>query len=202
MKQNYKDFVDRMITRYEGGYGWDANDPGGPTKYGITCYDLAEHRHELVNDMTVWAPRVKAMPLSEAEDIYASKYATACAFDELNSGADCVVMDFSVNSGLARAIRYAQLVTDVHMDGVMGPITITAINHMPAGHFIDALCNARLGFLHALATWHTFGTGWGRRVADLRAYSHKLARPATAWPDTRLIVSASRKAMHIDDELT
>ena len=30
-----------MIPKYEGGYGWDKADPGGPTKYGITCFDLA-----------------------------------------------------------------------------------------------------------------------------------------------------------------
>jgi hypothetical protein len=47
----YKAFVDRMISKYEGGYGWDANDPGGPTKYGITCYDLAEHLGERMTSM-------------------------------------------------------------------------------------------------------------------------------------------------------
>ncbi len=31
--QDYKPFVERMISRYEGGYGWDRNDPGGPTKF-------------------------------------------------------------------------------------------------------------------------------------------------------------------------
>ena len=40
----YLPFTARMINRYEGGYGWNRADPGGPTKYGITCYDLAEHR--------------------------------------------------------------------------------------------------------------------------------------------------------------
>ena len=64
---DYQPFVERMIQRYEGGYGWDAADPGGPTKYGITCYDLAEHRHQTVTSMAAWAPLVKAMTLDEAD---------------------------------------------------------------------------------------------------------------------------------------
>jgi lysozyme family protein len=195
VKENYKAFVDRMIRLYEGGYGWDISDPGGPTKYGITCYDLAQHRHMRMDSKSRWAPLVHAMPLSEAEDIYASKYATACQFDALKSGCDCVVMDFGVNSGPSRAVKYAQLVTRVHMDGVLGPETLAAINVMAADHFIDALCNARLGFLHALNTWTTFGRGWTHRVNDLRVYSHGVARAANEVP----AASASAKALHLED---
>ncbi len=174
MKANYKAFVDRMITKYEGGYGWDAKDPGGPTKYGITCYDLAEHRHQHMNSMSVWAPLVRAMTLQEAEDIYATKYATSCRFDDLVSGADCAVLDFGVNSGPSRAIKYAQGIVGTTQDGVLGPITLAAINKMDPNHFIDAYCDARLRFLRGLNTWSTFGHGWSSRVTDLRAYCHHL----------------------------
>ena len=51
---DYTPFVERMIARYEGNYGWDAGDSGGPTKYGITCYDLAEHRNEKMTSMARW----------------------------------------------------------------------------------------------------------------------------------------------------
>jgi lysozyme family protein len=99
MQQDYQAFVERMIARYEGGYGWDRRDPGGPTKFGITCYDLAEYLGEKMNSMSAWAPRVKAMTLATADEIYKKKYATACQFDALNAGCDCVVFDFGVNSG-------------------------------------------------------------------------------------------------------
>ncbi len=178
MKANYKAFVDRMITKYEGGYGWDAADPGGPTKYGITCYDLAEHRHQKMDSKARWAPIVKAMTLQEAEDIYATKYATSCRFDDLVSGADCAVLDFGVNSGPSRAIKYAQGIVGTTQDGVLGPITLAAINKMDPNHFIDAYCDARLRFLRGLGTWGTFGRGWANRVADLRAYCHNLAQHA------------------------
>jgi lysozyme family protein len=175
---DYKPFVERMIQRYEGGYGWDKNDSGGPTKYGITCYDLAEHRHEVMSSMTTWAPIVKAMSLAEADDIYAQKYATACRFVELGAGKDCVVFDFGVNSGPSRAIKYAQGVVGVRQDGILGPVTLAAINAVASDRFINGLCDDRLGFLKSLRIWSTFGRGWAARVRDLRAYSLALLAPS------------------------
>ncbi len=180
MQENYKAFVDRMIERYEGGYGWDKGDTGGPTKYGITCYDLAEHRHQHMDSKARWAPIVKAMPLSEAEDIYAHKYATATRFNDLHSGSDCAVFDFGVNSGSSRAIKYAQLVVDTKQDGVLGPITLAAINAMDANRFVDQLCDHRLHFLQQLKIWHIFGRGWSSRVTDLRAWCHRLTHATGA----------------------
>jgi len=166
-----------MIDRYEGGYGWDAGDSGGPTKYGITCYDLAEHRHQKMDSMSRWAPIVRAMSLQEADDIYAQKYAVQCAFNAMNAGPDCVVFDFGVNSGSSRSVRYAQQVVGVHVDGEMGPVTLEAINNHDPADFVKALCNARLRFLRGLGIWSRFGKGWAARVADLRVYSLKLIPP-------------------------
>jgi lysozyme family protein len=191
MQKNYKAFVDRMIQRYEGGYCWDAGDAGGPTNYGITCYDLAQHRHQTMTSMHVWAPIVRAMPLSEAEDIYAAKYATACAFDALNDGCDCVVMDFGVNSGPSRAVKYAQLVVGVTHDGILGDGTLAAINAMDASKFVNDLCDLRLGFLRALGIWSRFGVGWSARVADLRRYSLHLIQEHKTAPLVAMSIGKS-----------
>jgi len=171
---DYVPLVERMIHRYEGGYGWDAGDSGGPTCWGITCYDLAEFEHQKMNSMAAWASRVRAMPISVADQIYRTKYATQCCFDQLGPGKDCVVFDFGVNSGSSRAIRYVQGVVGVHQDGVLGPQTLEAINaHDPKG-FINGLCDARLRFMRGLRIWSRFGRGWSSRVGDLRAYSLNL----------------------------
>jgi len=174
MKANYTAFVDRMIQRYEGGYGWDVGDPGGPTKYGITCYDLAEHRGQHMTSMATWAPIVRAMTLAEAETIYATKYATRVQFDLLNSGPDCAIMDFEVNSG-TWGTKIAQRVVGVVSDGILGQGSLTAINSMDPLTFVNKYCDARLAFMHQIPTWSRFGVGWSSRVADLRAYCKKLA---------------------------
>jgi lysozyme family protein len=177
---DYRPFVERMIERYEGGYGWDAGDSGGPTRWGITCYDLAEFEHQKMNSMAAWAPKVRVMPLSVADQIYKTKYATACQFDALNAGCDCVVFDFGVNSGSSRAIKYAQTVVGAHCDGLLGPATLEAINGHDPRDFIVRLCNVRLRFLRGLGIWSRFGRGWAARVADLRSYSLNLIpKPAS-----------------------
>jgi lysozyme family protein len=208
---NYTAFVERMINRYEGGYGWDRGDPGGPTKYGITCYDLAEHRGEHMDSMTRWAPLVRAMSLHEADDIYRTKYAVQCDFNSLNAGCDCVVFDFGVNSGSSRSIRYAQEVVKVHIDGVLGPETQAAINAFDSHQFVNGLCNARLSFLRGLRMWATFGRGWSARVFDLRKYSLTLiptepehmklrrAKPKVFEPKENRIPRAHPKAYHADE---
>ena len=171
MQQDYTAFINRVISRYEGGFGWNRNDPGGPTNFGITCYDLAEFYHEPMNSMAAWAPRVQAMSLAVADQIYATKYATACRFSDLNSGPDCVVLDFGINSGPSRAIIYAQQIVGVPVDGILGPVTLAAINKYDPAQFVVRLCASRMSFLRALGTWGTFGVGWTARVVDLRAYS-------------------------------
>jgi lysozyme family protein len=190
MIANYKPFVDRMIMRYEGGYCWDRGDAGGPTKFGITCYDLAQHRHQKMTSMAVWAPIVKAMTLAEAEDIYATKYAVQCHFNDLGSGKDCCVFDFGVNSGSSRAIKFAQQVAGVTPDGVLGPISLEAINRYDSASFINHLCDLRMAFLRRLGNWPLFGRGWTARVADLRHYAFGLITP-TAHP---IITAKSAKA--------
>lgn len=175
---NYTAFVERMIGRYEGGYGWDPRDPGGPTKYGITCFDLAAYYGERMTSMSAWAPRVKAMPLSVADEIYRKKYATATKFDSLNSGPDCALFDFGVNSGPSRAVKEAQAIAGTAPDGILGPITLAAINGMDAAEFVNALCDRRLAFLRGLRTWPTFGRGWSARVKDLRMYCLRLTKSA------------------------
>lgn len=182
MQVDYVPFVDRMISRYEGGYGWNRRDPGGPTKYGITCYDLADFMHQTMDSMARWAPIVQAMSLATADEIYDTKYATACGFDLLNAGTDVVVFDFGVNSGPSRSVRYAQGIVGTTADGIIGPLTIAAINAYDPGRFVDALCDERLRFLQGLSTFDEFGPGWTARVADLRAYAHGLITPALKGP--------------------
>lgn len=206
MQANYATFIERVIHRYEGGYGWDKGDPGGPTNFGITCYDLAEHRGVKMTNMSAWAPLVKAMPLPEAEDIYRTKYAKKLYFDLLRSGADCVVADYGINSGVARPLRVARSLLNF-----TDPVDTALIAAINAAHnadpkwFIDAMCQERLHFMHQIrggSAWAEFGHGWGTRVADLDTYCDNLAigAPAPAPPAPPTVVHP--KVVHGDPNAT
>lgn len=182
MLSSYQPFVDRMIHRYEGGYGWNAKDPGGPTNFGITCFDLAENRHQRMTSMSAWQEPVKDMTLAEAEAIYKAKYATAIDYDELPLGIDCVMMDYGVNSGDARPIAVARAICSLRASsGRMDAELLAALQHADPKAFIEAMCDERLRFMHAIrggSAWAEFGHGWGSRVADLRVYSQHVAQNA------------------------
>ena len=197
---DYDPFVDRMISLYEGGYGWNKSDPGGPTNDGITCYDLAEYDGETMDSMERWAPIVEAMPLSTAEAIYANKYATATWFMKMDAGKDCAVFDFDVNSGRT-AIIVAQRVVGTEQDGVLGPITFAAIQAYDPTQFIDNLCDERMAFLESLDIWPEFKGGWTARVTDLRAYCKNLLVPLSSRPlMARLMVPGSGRGKAYDQQ--
>lgn len=178
MRSTYEAFADRMIQKYEGGYGWNRKDPGGPTKYGITCFDLAAHMGQTMDSMERWAPITRAMTLDTAEEIYRKKYANGVRYDELPAGVDVQFMDYGVNSGVSRPIKVVRAILNVP-----GPSTriddklLAAIVGTDPEKLVEAISAERLRFMHAIrggSAWAEFGGGWGARVADLKAYSLRL----------------------------
>lgn len=206
MHATYDAFLARMIHKYEGGYGWDKGDPGGPTKYGITCYDLAEHRHESMNSMSAWAPKVQAMTLAEAEDIYWTKYGIRLRYNDLPAGVDVVMMDYGVNSGIARPILVARALLKQPGPDKIDDALIAGILRAGPAWFINAMDTERLGFMHRIrggAAWAQFGKGWGIRVNDLTNYAMALTKNPVQPPmPPSNAPKLSRKATHDDPNLS
>lgn len=155
----------RLMFGHEGGYSNNKNDPGGPTKYGITHRTLAAHR----GVASVTAAQVKALTLKEAEEIYRRSYWAQSGGDLLPVGLDYAAFDFGVNSGPARAVKSLQKVVGVTQDGIVGGQTIAAVGRYPGGvsALIRAYCDERMQFLRSLGGaqgWSANGRGWTRRV--------------------------------------
>lgn len=184
----YNAFVGRMIGKYEGGYGWNRKDTGGPTKYGITCYDLAAHMGQKMDSMERWAPIVQNMSLATAEEIYRTKYANGIRYNDLPAGVDVEMFDYGVNSGVTRPIRSVRAILNVPGQAVMDQGLVDAIRKADPVKLIEAISAERLHFMHAIrngTAWQEFGGGWGARVADLRAYAlHLAASPGTVAEPT------------------
>jgi lysozyme family protein len=179
----YLAFCARMIDMYEGKYGWNRKDPGGPTNFGITCFDLAEHRGQKMDSMERWAPIVKAMTKAEAEEIYRKKYAAALRYDDLPAGVDALLMDYGVNSGIGRPIVVMKRLLKVTGGSAtrIDSALLDAIKKVDPVWLINQVCAERLTFMKAIkggASWAEFGRGWSARVADLKAYSTHLATSA------------------------
>lgn len=158
------------VLKQEGGFVDHPADPGGATALGITRATLARARGRPAS-----VADVKALTRAEAAAIYRRLYWDAVAGDRLPPGLDLAVFDLAVNSGPPRALRLLQSSLGVPQDGVLGPVTLRAARACESATAIRALAQARLGFLHRLATWRVFGRGWNRRVEEVAKVALALA---------------------------
>lgn len=197
MQATLKAFLQRLIKRYEGGWVWDKDDPGGPTNFGVTWRALADHRGEVATTAAEWAPKVKAMSLAEAVAIYEKKYAPPVWYSSLPAGVDTCMLDYAVNSGPGRANRVARRIVGLPDGTSMTSQVVAKIREMGAAPFIEKMCDERLAFMKSLkggAMWAKYGKGWGTRVADLRAYSRALAIGKVPVPAPDLSTTPTPKA--------
>lgn len=147
----------------EGGYTNDPHDPGGPTNWGITLSDARQYWKS-----SATAIDVQDMPKPVAEDIYEKHYATPLRYNDLPAGVDYAVLDYGINSGIHRSITTLQQIVGVPVDGVIGPITLAAVNKMHPADIINGIYNSRMQFLMSLHTWMYYKNGWTSRCNNGR----------------------------------
>jgi lysozyme family protein len=169
----YDEALERLLA-HEGGYTNHPSDPGGPTNFGITIHDYRKYI-----DPAGTAADVRRMSVADAKAIYKSKYWNAMRCDELPAGVDYAVFDYGVNSGIGRAPKVLKRALGLDAsDSNVTPQVIAAARSRNAKAVVDAICNERLRFLQALRTWPVFGTGWGRRVREVRAAATAMTQRA------------------------
>lgn len=167
----------KLVLVHEGGWSDHPSDPGGATMKGVTL----ENFRRYVKPGATKAD-LRKITDSQIGTVYRKFYWDAVSADDLPSGLDYAVFDFAVNSGPARAAKYLQAVVGVVQDGKIGPATMAAVNAKDPATLINALCDRRLVFLKNLKTWATFGKGWARRVAEVRADAVNMAGAPSPAP--------------------
>lgn len=159
MRQNF-DITTKWLLVHEGGFVDHPKDPGGATNKGITqkTYDGFRRRKDLS------LRSVRHITQEGVMEIYKTQYWDGIHGDLLPSGLDYAVYDFAVNSGPSRAVRFLQEILGVKADGIMGNITLGAIEKRSTKDLIVELCQRRLAWVRTLKTFATFGKGWTRRI--------------------------------------
>jgi lysozyme family protein len=123
--------VERLLAR-EGGYVDHADDPGGPTRYGIT---------EAVARQLAHGAGVSRLSRDRAARIYRERYWTAPRLDRVAERSPAVaeeLFDTGVNMGPAVAARFLQRAlaalgrTPLAVDGRIGPATLAALDALLA----------------------------------------------------------------------
>jgi len=169
MNRNWDKAFDLVIVN-EGGYVDNSQDPGGATNWGCTKAVWEKYvGHEVTKD------DIKALTKEDVKPLYKRNYWDAIHGDALPSGLDYCIFDCAINSGTGRAAKFIQEIAGVTADGAIGNNTVAAITQINPVTAINEFCDKRQAFLESLKTFATFGKGWSKRVAEVRAKSLEMA---------------------------
>ena len=143
--------VERVLS-HEGGYVNDPRDPGQETRWGIS---KRAYPHLDIRNLT----------RAQAVDIYRRDFWQRVRGDELPREFAFQALDAAVNHGIGNAVRWMQRAAGVADDGVIGPVTLAAVQRAQAADLVLRINAERLRFYAKLTTFSTFGRGWVNRVA-------------------------------------
>lgn len=169
---NYERSVLNVLV-HEGGahYTDHPADPGGPTKYGITIWDV----RRFLNPKAT-ANDVKALTEKQALDIYRSHYANPIQFDRLPPGVDYSVFDYSINAGIGRAVGDFSRVLRVPYSQRMTNEMVAAAKILDPVKVADQLNDRRMAFQMGLgARYAPFKRGWANRIRSVKTIAHQMA---------------------------
>lgn len=157
------------IVGHEGGFSDNRLDPGNwtggivgrgalkGTKFGISAGSYPDLD-------------IERLSMAEAVFIYQRDYVRPLHLGRYRDGVAFQLLDFGVNAGPGRAIRCLQKALGVSTDGVVGPLTLAALDARSEGDVIMLLLAERIDFLTYRRNWADAGKGWMRRVADNLRY--------------------------------
>lgn len=170
-----------ITAKYEGGYVNDPADAGGETIFGVARNAWPNLNMWKTLD-TYKAQGLKGKALEQAckdnhdfirevETVYHSQYWFQIWGDKIENQKNAnAIYDFAVNTGVARAIKYAQIASGSTADSKMGNNTLNAINN--CNDFTNKYADLRCKFYNTLAknrpSNQKFLKGWLARANGLR----------------------------------
>lgn len=174
------------ILEFEGGYGEDRHDPGGPTNKGVTLETYAREIGERIGPDNL--ARLKAGLAAISDDlvhaIYLRRYWMPAGCPELPSALAHFHFDAAVNQGVVGATRMLQQALAVAVDGEIGPVTLAAAHAGPPSRHLERYAGIRRQRYRALPHFWRFGRGWLARVDRALAQSHDLIRAGSPQTDS------------------
>lgn len=135
---------------------------------GLTRFGIGQAAHPELQADFYTMPPAQALPI--AEGVYRAVYWNRFFGDQvLDDGVASCLLSFAINDGTQREIMLLQQVLGfTQTDGIMGPVTLAALNKMPPITLAAGLRKAQLGFYNMLVakqpTDARFMVGWTRRA--------------------------------------
>lgn len=159
------------ILKFEGGFVNDPDDLGGATCKGVTykTYKLYKRRKGLP-EPTV--EDLKNLSDEEFTDILKTMYWDNCLGDRINSQSVAnAIVDWAWNSGTVTAVKEVQRILGVEDDGIIGNITLSAINSRSPLPLFGAIQTARKFYIARICVGRIankkYYKGWMSRISSI-----------------------------------
>lgn len=160
------------ILRFEGGFCNDPDDLGGATNKGVTfkTYKLYRRKKSLpipsIGDL-------RRLADEEFADILKTMYWDACNADFIVSqGIANAIVDWAWNSGTTTAVKEVQKILGVKADGIVGNITLSAINSESPLPLFGKIQSARKAYIERICKSRPanekYRCGWYNRINSLQ----------------------------------
>lgn len=156
-----------FIMEHEGGFVFNPVDKGGVTNKGVTLKTFRSYAGCNMTEVDL-----KTMSDFQWYDIFKKYYWDFCKADRINSQAVAnAIVDWAYNSGPKTAVSTVQRILGVECDGIVGTMTIEAINNMRSGKLFDAIQFERAAFVQKIVkndpSQKVFLKGWLRRINEI-----------------------------------
>jgi lysozyme family protein len=162
-----------LVLKEEGGFVHDPNDYGGMTNLGVTA-----HTWEAWTSKPATEAIMRALTPDIVAPMYRHNFWDAVCGEQLGAPAALLMFDFGVNAGPARAAKLLQGIVGGARDGLIGPVTLRAVQAYVASvgmaKLIANYAEARRDYYRGLDRFIRFGGGWLARVA-------RMEKAALSW---------------------
>lgn len=150
------------------GYVDDPLDRGGETKFGV-----AKNANTDLD--------ITALTWSDAEAVYYDRYWVPGMCEKFHPRVAVLHFDGCVNHGVVKSKKFLQRALGVEEDGIIGKITLTALQSMDPIELCHKICDVREKFYRDIVAnkpaQARFLNGWLRRINEMRSFTTDPDRP-------------------------
>lgn len=162
------------ILKWEGGYANHPKDKGGCTMKGVTIatYQSFYGKNKTCSDL-------KKITDEQWLHIFESGYWNPCKCSDMkNQSVANIIVDWAWNSGPRTAVKHVQRILGVKDDGIVGDITLTALNGYNQEELFNKIYLDRVKFYIDIcerdANQKVFLNGWMNRLNDYSFYEDEI----------------------------